>query len=100
MLEYQPVVDLASGVLLGFEALLRWQHPTQGLILPGLLIPWAEANGDIVALGSWVLERGCRDASAWPPSVQLAVNLSLVQLRRGVASHAVEHALASSGLAA
>lgn len=100
MLQYQPVVDLASGMLLGFEALLRWQHPTQGLILPGLLIPWAEANGDIVALGEWVLQQGCRDAMAWPPSVQLAVNLSIVQLRRGVASRAVEAALEGSGLMA
>jgi EAL domain-containing protein (putative c-di-GMP-specific phosphodiesterase class I) len=100
VLEYQPVVDLASGMLLGFEALLRWQHPTQGLILPGLLIPWAEANGDIVALGQWVLRQGCQDATGWPPSVQLAVNLSIVQLRRGVAPQTVEEALTSSGLPA
>jgi EAL domain-containing protein (putative c-di-GMP-specific phosphodiesterase class I) len=99
-LQYQPVVDLASGGLLGFEALLRWHHPTQGLILPGLLIPWAEANGDIVALGQWVLEQSCRNAAAWPPSVQLAVNLSIVQLRRGVGSEAVRGALEQSGLPA
>jgi EAL domain-containing protein (putative c-di-GMP-specific phosphodiesterase class I) len=100
VLEYQPVVDLASGMVLGFEALLRWQHPTQGLILPGLLIPWAEANGDIVALGQWVLRQGCQDATGWPPSVQLAVNLSIVQLRRGVAPQTVEEALTVSGLPA
>ena len=96
VLEYQPVIDLASGALLGFEALLRWRHPTEGLILPQLLIPWAEANGDIVALGEWVLNEGCKDASAWPASVQLAVNCSIVQLRRGVASYAVENALEGS----
>ncbi|MHB8319698.1 MAG: EAL domain-containing protein [Acidimicrobiales bacterium] len=97
VLEYQPVVDLASGMLLGFEALLRWRHPTEGLILPQLLIPWAEANGDIVALGEWVLNEGCKDASAWPSSAQLAVNCSIVQLRRGVASSSVESALEASG---
>jgi len=100
MLQYQPVVDLGTGKLLGFEALMRWQHPTQGVILPGLLIPWAEANGDIVALGDWVLHASCRDASRWPASVQLAVNLSIVQLRRGVASTAVRKALEESGLPA
>ncbi len=100
MLQYQPVVDLATGKLLGFEALMRWQHPTQGVILPGLLIPWAEANGDIVALGEWVLQASCHDAGTWSPSVQLAVNLSIVQLRRGVASSAVREALDQSGLPA
>jgi EAL domain-containing protein (putative c-di-GMP-specific phosphodiesterase class I) len=97
-LGFQPIVDLASGRLLGFEGLLRWAHPTEGIIRPQLLIPWAEANGDIVALGSWVLSEGCRQAMAWPLSVQLAVNCSLVQLRRGVASVAVADALAESGL--
>ncbi|HEY3943119.1 MAG TPA: EAL domain-containing protein [Acidimicrobiales bacterium] len=100
MLQYQPVVDLATGKLLGFEALMRWQHPTQGVILPGLLIPWAEANGDIVALGEWVLQASCRDAGTWSSSVQLAVNLSIVQLRRGVASTAVRAALGESNLPA
>ena len=82
-LAYQPVVDLASGRLLGFEALLRWHHPTEGIILPRLVVPLAEANGDIVPLGDWVLSEACRQATAWPSSVQLAVNCSLVQLRRG-----------------
>jgi EAL domain-containing protein (putative c-di-GMP-specific phosphodiesterase class I) len=97
-LAYQPVVDLGSGKLLGFEALLRWHHPSEGLILPQLLIPWAEANGDIVAIGEWVLREGCRHACKWPGSLQLAVNCSIVQLRRGEASHGVEAALEESGL--
>jgi EAL domain-containing protein (putative c-di-GMP-specific phosphodiesterase class I) len=97
-LGFQPIVDLGSGQLLGFEALLRWSHPTEGIIRPQLLIPWAEANGDIVALGEWVLSEGCRQAMSWPFSVQLAVNCSLVQLRRGVASQAVAAALEESGL--
>lgn len=97
-LAFQPIVDLVTGRVLGFEALLRWEHPTEGPILPKLLIPWAEANGDIVALGSWVLLEGCRQAATWPPSVQLAVNCSIVQLRRGVAADAVQAALEESGL--
>jgi len=97
-LVYQPVVDLLSGRVLGFEALLRWEHPTEGPILPQLLIPWAEANGDIVILGEWVLAEGCRQAVDWPPSVQLAVNCSIVQLRRGAASRSVLMALEQSGL--
>jgi EAL domain-containing protein (putative c-di-GMP-specific phosphodiesterase class I) len=97
-LGFQPIVDLSSGQLLGFEALMRWSHPTEGIIRPQLLIPWAEANGDIVALGEWVLTEGCRQATAWPFSVQLAVNCSLVQLRRGVAASAVAKALQASGL--
>ena len=49
---------------------MRWSHPTEGIIRPQLLIPWAEANGDIVALGEWVLTEGCRQAASWPFSVQ------------------------------
>jgi EAL domain-containing protein (putative c-di-GMP-specific phosphodiesterase class I) len=97
-LAYQPVVDLGSGRLLGFEALLRWWNPATGLMRPGLLIPWAEANGDIVAIGEWVLEEGCRHAAAWPNSLQLAVNCSIVQLRKGEASKSVMRALEASGL--
>ena len=76
-LGFQPVVDLGSGQLLGFEALLRWYHPTEGVIRPRLLIPWAEANGDIVALGEWVLREGCREAMSlaaracsWPSTAR------------------------------
>jgi len=97
-IEYQPIIDLGSGRLLGFEALLRWHHPTEGLIPPNLLIPWAEANGDIVGIGAWVLTEGCQHAQKWPVSLQLAVNCSLVQLRVGAASIAVRAALEASGL--
>jgi len=95
---FQPAVDLASGRLLGFEALLRWRHPDEGMILPSLLLPWLEANGDIVQLGEWVLAEGCQQAASWPKNIQLAVNLSIVQLRRGVGSVAVASALERSGL--
>lgn len=97
-LAYLPVVDLGSGQLLGFEALMRWHHPTEGIISPHLLIPWAEANGDIIELGEWVLVEGCRHATAWPSSMQLAANCSIVQLRNGAGSRAVARALETSGL--
>ncbi len=97
-LEYQPLVDLTSGRLLGFEALLRWRHPDEGVILPSLLLPWLEANGDIVQLGEWVLAEGCQQAAAWPKNIQLAINLSIIQLRRGVGSSAVAKALERSSL--
>ncbi|MGH9045540.1 MAG: EAL domain-containing protein [Acidimicrobiales bacterium] len=97
-LEYQPLVDLSTGRLLGFEALLRWHHPEEGFIMPGLLLPWLEANGDIVQLGEWVLAEGCQQAVGWPKRVQLAVNLSIVQLRRGVGSAAVARAIERSGI--
>jgi len=98
VLEYQPAVDLATGRLLGFEALVRWDHPTRGHIPPEILIPWAEANDDIVALNAWVLREACRQAQRWPSGIQLAVNCSIVQLRRGEASRAVAAALEDSGL--
>jgi EAL domain-containing protein (putative c-di-GMP-specific phosphodiesterase class I) len=97
-LAYLPVVDLGSGQLLGFEALMRWHHPTEGVISPHLLIPWAEANGDIVELGEWVLVEGCKHAAGWPSSMQLAANCSIVQLRNGAGSRAVARALEASGL--
>jgi len=96
---YQPIVDLATGGLLGFEALLRWRHPTEGVIFPEILIPWAEANGDIVALGDWVLAEACQQAARWTTSLQLAVNCSLVQLRRRTVVASVRSALDGSGLA-
>jgi EAL domain-containing protein (putative c-di-GMP-specific phosphodiesterase class I) len=92
------VVDLGAGQLLGFEALVRWHHPTDGVLLPSLLIPWAEANGDIVALGNWVLQESCREAIRWPSNVQLAVNCSIVQLKGGAGSAGVTAALEESGL--
>jgi diguanylate cyclase (GGDEF)-like protein/PAS domain S-box-containing protein len=86
-LEYQPQVELASQNIVGMEALIRWNHPTRGLLAPGLFIPIAEKTGTIVALGHWVLDQACRQMSLWrkeklAPSV-IAVNLSLFQLKSG-----------------
>jgi EAL domain-containing protein (putative c-di-GMP-specific phosphodiesterase class I) len=98
VLEFQPAVDLATGRLLGMEALVRWEHPTKGRIAPDILIPWAEENGDIVSLNSWVMEAACSEAQLWSTGLQLAVNCSIIQLRRGEASKAALNALEVSGL--
>ncbi|MGI4801697.1 MAG: putative bifunctional diguanylate cyclase/phosphodiesterase [Janthinobacterium lividum] len=94
---YQPVIDMRSGRVSAFKALLRWCHPTRGLLAAGEFIPVAETSGLIVPLGAWVLHRGCRDAAGWPAAVRLLVNISPKQLGgRGlletvrVALHAVD----------
>src|SRR5580700_7841879 len=85
---FQPAVDLATGRLLGFEALLRWNDPIQGRISPKELIPWAEANGHMTALNGWVLAEACARAVSWRSEIQLAVNCSVFQLRRNEAAAA------------
>lgn len=97
-LVFQPAVDLATGRLLGFEALLRWNDPDLGPIPPSVLIPWAEANGHMVALNAWVLSEACAAASRWESDLQLAVNCSVFQLRRREAAAAAAAALEESGL--
>ena len=104
LLHYQPQFDLRSGALVGAEALLRWQHPEQGLIAPARFIPVAEESGLIVPIGAWVLEEVCRQGRAWldagHPPLLLAVNLSAVQFKRGDLEATVQQALARSGLPA
>ena len=97
-LVFQPAVDLASGRLLGFEALLRWANGRGGSVPPDVLIPWAEAKGQMTALNSWVLSVACAQAVRWPSSLQLAVNCAVFQLRRGEAAIAAASALEQSGL--
>jgi diguanylate cyclase (GGDEF)-like protein/PAS domain S-box-containing protein len=86
-LEYQPQVELSSQNIVGMEALVRWNHPTRGLLAPGLFIPIAEKTGTIVALGHWVLDQACRQMSLWRHEgltlPLIAVNLSLFQLKNG-----------------
>jgi diguanylate cyclase (GGDEF)-like protein len=98
-LEYQPVVETRSGKALGFEALIRWNHPVRGMISPADFIPIAEDTGLIVSIGRWVLRQACMAATAWPGTIGVAVNLSAVQFRGGHLLDAVEAALAESGLA-
>ncbi len=99
VLHYQPVLNLASGELSGFEALVRWQHPTRGLISPAEFIPLAEETGLIVALGEWALRDACREAASWPSDLRVAVNVSAVQFQRPGLELAVVNALAASELA-
>lgn len=97
-LAFQPAVDLATGRLLGFEALLRCHDASGGNIPPHVLIPWAEAHGHMNELNEWVLSEACIQASRWPSDLQLAVNCSVFQLRRGMAAVAAATALERSGL--
>jgi diguanylate cyclase (GGDEF)-like protein/PAS domain S-box-containing protein len=84
-LYYQPIVNLASGAIVAAEALIRWQHPTQGNVLPSQFVPIAEECGMIVPIGQWVLREACRQAKHWQdlglPPMRLAVNTSAVELR-------------------
>jgi diguanylate cyclase (GGDEF)-like protein/PAS domain S-box-containing protein len=97
---YQPIVDLSSGKVTSFEALIRWNHPTRGLVGPNDFIAVAEEIGLIVPLGDWVLRQACRDAAAWPGKVSVAVNLSAAQFRNPTLALSVVSALGSSGLTA
>lgn len=95
---FQPIVDARSGGLAGFEALLRWQHPTRGLVLPDAFIPIAEDTGLIVEIGRFVLEEACRAATRWPDRLKIAVNLSPVQVRELILPHHVASILSVTGL--
>ena len=97
---YQPLVDLASGRITGFEALVRWPHPERGMISPGEFIPVAEETGLINAVGGLMLRRACIDAAQWPDDVHVAVNLSPLQFRLGNLLSLVTETLKQSGLPA
>jgi diguanylate cyclase (GGDEF)-like protein len=95
---YQPFFDVQTGNRQGLEALVRWRHPTRGLIPPDQFIPLAEETGLIVALGEWVLRRACDDATSWPVDIKVAVNLSPVQFKQADLFDVIESALRNSGL--
>ncbi|MBC8131096.1 MAG: EAL domain-containing protein [Rhizobiaceae bacterium] len=97
-LVFQPIVDLTTRRTIGHEALIRWQHPTRGLVSPAEFIPAAEDDGSIVEIGSWVLAEACRAAMFWPGDVYVAVNVSAVQFRSPLLLAHVTRALADSGL--
>jgi len=99
-LYYQPLVDLASNSVCGFEALVRWNHPERGLVAPDEFIPVAEEIGLIVPIGDWVLQQACRDAAKWSDKITVAVNLSAAQFRNPTLALSVVGALAKSGLPA
>jgi diguanylate cyclase (GGDEF)-like protein len=98
-LHYQTIVDLRSGDVVACEALMRWNHPTKGMISPAEFIPVAEQTGLIAAMGDWAIEQACRDAANWPKDVAVAVNVSAFQFKDPERLiRAVKHALAISGL--
>ena len=95
---YQPLVNCEHGQVEGFEALLRWNHPTRGQITPTEFIPIAEESGLIVLLGRWVLNEACRTASTWETPLRVAVNLSPTQFKQGDLVEQIAAALEKSGL--
>jgi diguanylate cyclase (GGDEF)-like protein/PAS domain S-box-containing protein len=97
-IEYQPLLSIGRAPV-GFEGLLRWHHPTRGLISPTTFIPLAEDSGLIVTIGEWVLREACREAASWSNPLQIAVNLSPVQFRQGDLTALVRDTLAETGLA-
>jgi predicted signal transduction protein with EAL and GGDEF domain len=97
-LYYQPLVNLQSNDVCGFEALIRWNHPTRGRIAPADFIPLCEETGVIVPLGEWVLRKACAEAVQWPDDIKVAVNVSPAQFKSRSLANAVTSALASSGL--
>jgi diguanylate cyclase (GGDEF)-like protein/PAS domain S-box-containing protein len=102
VLEYQPEIDIDSGLTIGVEALIRWRHPDRGLLLPNEFIPVAEESGLIVPIGQWVLRQACRQACVWRDEgfpVAVAVNLSGAQFLHNHLVHYVDDALAASSLA-
>ena len=96
---YQPIVDAEREEVVAFEALVRWQHPTRGEVLPSQFIGVAEEAGLIRHIGDWVLRTACTEAARWPEHVKLAVNLSAVQVEAEGLVSSVVSALAYSGLA-
>lgn len=104
VLHYQPQISVETGGVIGLETLLRWHHPVQGLIAPGLFIPLLEEHGKMVEVGRWVLKQACLQNAAWQaqghPPVRIGVNLSAQQFYRGDIVLAVREALLESGLAA
>ncbi|WP_156921479.1 EAL domain-containing protein [Desulfovibrio inopinatus] len=103
-LHYQPIISLRTHKLAGLEALIRWQHPTQGLISPGRFIPMAEESGLIIDIGNWVLQTACDQVGAWNTTlaepIDISVNLSTKQFNQPDLVGHVNSVLNSSGLAA
>ena len=96
---YQPLFDLEQNRICSFEALLRWRHPSRGLVSPSEFIPVAEDTGLIVPIGAWVIREACARAASWPEHVRIAVNVSAVQFHRGALHETILRSLADTGLA-
>ncbi len=99
VLDFQPIIDLATGRVIAAEALLRWRHPERGLLPPADFIGLAEEAGLIASIGAWVLREACLIAACWPAAMKVAVNLSPVQFRDAGLVEMIELVLNDSGLA-
>ena len=100
-LDYQPVRRLADGQLLGYECLVRWQHPTRGVLPPGAFLPFAESSDLVLEIDRWVLARSCADAAGWgegPDAPHLTVNISARHIGRGLLPGLIARSLTQSGL--
>jgi diguanylate cyclase (GGDEF)-like protein/PAS domain S-box-containing protein len=99
-LVYQPQKNIKTGEIVGFEALLRWKHPTRGDISPAVFIPVAEESGSILQIGEWVLRTACAEAAQWTRPLTVAVNVSAVQIHNMNFPHQVHEILFQAGLPA
>jgi diguanylate cyclase (GGDEF)-like protein len=99
-LDFQPIMNIASGDIVGAEALMRWHSPARGLVAPEDFIAVAEETGLIVQLGDWALRKACTVAAGWPNGLRVAVNVSAVQIKSGGFARSVISALAFSGVPA
>jgi diguanylate cyclase (GGDEF)-like protein/PAS domain S-box-containing protein len=97
-LHYQPQAKI-DGTIVGFEALLRWEHPKRGFVPPDKFIPLAEECGLIGDIGEWVMREACREAASWRKPLQIAINLSPLQFRQGDLATTVHGVLLETGLA-
>jgi diguanylate cyclase (GGDEF)-like protein/PAS domain S-box-containing protein len=97
-LYYQPLLNIESGEITSYEALLRWNHPEKGMIMPMVFIPIAEETGHIVQLGEWVIRSALMEAARWPRHLCVSVNLSPAQMRSTNLLPTVVNALAASGV--
>jgi EAL domain-containing protein (putative c-di-GMP-specific phosphodiesterase class I) len=99
---YQPRVNTATGTVTGAEALLRWQHPRRGLVMPESFIPLLEDTGLVIPVGEWILQQACLQGRRWQDaghdSLGVSVNLSMKQFRAGTLLNSVRQALEQSGL--
>ncbi|MHB8283133.1 MAG: bifunctional diguanylate cyclase/phosphodiesterase [Caulobacteraceae bacterium] len=95
---YQPLMDVKTGAVKGYEALLRWRHPVHGPVGPDRFIPIAEESGSIIQLGEWVMEQACAEAALWPSPLSIAVNVSPIQFQLPNFFEFVAGVLARTGL--
>ncbi len=97
-LHYQPLINIETGTVSGYEALMRWSHPERGVVSPTEFIPIAEETGLIIQLGEWVIRRAIAEVASWPEHLHVAVNLSPLQMRSASLISTIINALGASGV--